>query len=61
LETPCKNICELDQVMGLCTGCGRSLAEIASWRDMTPHDRRAIMTVLDARLEQVRLDAARAQ
>ena len=29
LETPCVNICLLDNETGLCVGCGRTLAEIA--------------------------------
>jgi len=51
LETPCVNICLLDETFGLCVGCGRSGDEIASWAIMTPADRRAIMAVLPDRLE----------
>jgi len=29
--SPCAKICTLDPVSGLCSGCGRSLAEIERW------------------------------
>ncbi|MEM9590798.1 MAG: DUF1289 domain-containing protein, partial [Pseudomonadota bacterium] len=31
METPCVNICMLDETSGLCIGCGRSGEEIADW------------------------------
>lgn len=43
IESPCINICKLDPTGRLCTGCGRTLDEIAHWRDLTPAERRAIM------------------
>ncbi|WP_244500106.1 DUF1289 domain-containing protein [Methyloceanibacter superfactus] len=36
METPCINICLLDDKSGLCVGCGRSGEEIAGWVDMRP-------------------------
>jgi uncharacterized protein len=53
LETPCVNICLLDDRSGLCIGCGRSGDEIARWVDMTPARRRAIMDALPERLESL--------
>jgi predicted Fe-S protein YdhL (DUF1289 family) len=50
LETPCVNICLLDDESGLCVGCGRSGNEIARWVEMTPEQRRAIMATLPKRL-----------
>jgi uncharacterized protein len=50
LDTPCKNICHLNDTTDLCDGCGRSRAEIASWISLTPTQRRAIMAELPARL-----------
>ena len=53
LETPCVNICLLDETSGLCVGCGRTGDEIARWVEMTPAQRRAIMAVLPERLERL--------
>jgi predicted Fe-S protein YdhL (DUF1289 family) len=53
LETPCVNICLLDETSGLCVGCGRTGDEIARWVEMTPAQRSAIMAVLHERLERL--------
>lgn len=58
METPCKNICQMDRVRGLCTGCGRTLAEIGAWRDMTDAERRAVMASLDERMRRLGLAVA---
>jgi uncharacterized protein len=50
LETPCKNLCHLDAITGWCDGCGRTGAEIASWINLTPAERRAIMATLPQRM-----------
>jgi predicted Fe-S protein YdhL (DUF1289 family) len=52
LETPCVNICLLDPGTGTCLGCGRTLAEIASWANMTDAERRTVMAALPARMDQ---------
>jgi uncharacterized protein len=52
LDTPCVNICLLDPATGACLGCGRTLAEIASWASMSDAERRAVMAALPARLER---------
>jgi len=49
METPCINICDIDQGTGLCMGCGRTIDEIARWATMTNAERRKIMDVLEAR------------
>ena len=53
LESPCVNVCFLDERSGLCVGCGRSGDEIANWAVMTPGQRQAIMAVLPDRLERM--------
>ena len=53
METPCVNICLLDDKSGLCVGCGRSGDEIARWVGMTPEQRRSIMKRLPERLERL--------
>jgi uncharacterized protein len=52
LETPCINICLLDEATGTCLGCGRTLAEIASWAQMSDVERCAVMAALPARIER---------
>lgn len=50
METPCRNICAVDGRLGLCIGCGRTLAEIANWQRFSDAERRVIMAQLPARL-----------
>jgi uncharacterized protein len=57
LETPCVNICLLDDETGHCVGCGRSIGEIAGWGQMSDAERRAVMRALPdrkARLEKAK-------
>jgi predicted Fe-S protein YdhL (DUF1289 family) len=49
IESPCVQLCDIDQETGLCCGCGRSLAEIASWSALSSVARRGIMAELPAR------------
>jgi len=53
LESPCVNICLLDEKTGLCLGCGRTMQEIASWASMSDVERRAIMRELPRRRRRV--------
>jgi predicted Fe-S protein YdhL (DUF1289 family) len=48
--SPCVGVCEL-RADGLCAGCGRSVAEIASWATMDDAARLRVMERLDARDE----------
>jgi predicted Fe-S protein YdhL (DUF1289 family) len=50
IETPCIKICTLDPASKLCTGCGRSLDEIARWGSMSDAERATIMTILPERM-----------
>jgi predicted Fe-S protein YdhL (DUF1289 family) len=49
METPCVGVCEIDRTVGLCRGCARTVAEIASWSRLTDAERRRIMVTLAAR------------
>ncbi|MBM3605515.1 MAG: DUF1289 domain-containing protein, partial [Alphaproteobacteria bacterium] len=49
IDSPCINICKIDPQHQVCTGCLRSLSEIASWSGMTPGARRAVMADLPSR------------
>lgn len=57
MESPCINICVLDQESGLCRGCYRSLDEIARWGMFSAAERTRIMETLEAR--RVAQDSAR--
>jgi uncharacterized protein len=56
LETPCINICLLDDATGLCVGCGRSIDEIARWSAMSDRERRDIMALLPGRVARLEKD-----
>ena len=43
-------ICTYESGSGLCTGCGRTLDEIARWSAMSGEERRRIMAELPERL-----------
>jgi uncharacterized protein len=49
IESPCVKVCAIDATTGWCLGCGRSMAEIASWSTLAPERRRAVMGELDGR------------
>jgi predicted Fe-S protein YdhL (DUF1289 family) len=49
IETPCINVCTLNDVSGLCLGCGRTVDEVARWSAMSPAERRRVMAELPAR------------
>jgi predicted Fe-S protein YdhL (DUF1289 family) len=51
METPCIKICTYDFASQLCSGCGRTLAEVRGWFAMTDEQRRAVMDVLPERLK----------
>jgi len=53
IETPCIKICTVDAASRLCTGCGRTLDEIACWSSLAPAERRAIMARLSERLARL--------
>jgi predicted Fe-S protein YdhL (DUF1289 family) len=59
MESPCIKICVFDPVSGRCSGCGRTLDEIAQWSSFSDAERRRIMAELPERmkgLKQIRPD-----
>jgi hypothetical protein len=48
-DSPCTGVCRLDD--GVCVGCGRTMAEIREWPDLSLTARRAV-------LERLRKEAA---
>ncbi len=49
VESPCVQVCVIEPVSRLCTGCLRSIEEITAWSRMTPQARRAVMDDLPGR------------
>jgi predicted Fe-S protein YdhL (DUF1289 family) len=49
IETPCIQICQIDDVTRVCRGCLRSLDEIANWARYPATERARIMRELPAR------------
>jgi uncharacterized protein len=59
LSTPCIKVCAVSGLSGLCIGCGRTLAEIASWGGLDEAERQAIMAELPARLAGIQAEPLR--
>jgi predicted Fe-S protein YdhL (DUF1289 family) len=49
VQSPCVKICVVHPVERICTGCLRSIDEIAAWSRMSNEERRDIMDALPAR------------
>ena len=56
METPCIKICVFDPVSGRCSGCGRTLDEIADWASFSDAERRRIMAELPERMKNLKPD-----
>jgi predicted Fe-S protein YdhL (DUF1289 family) len=54
VPSPCINVCQVDTARGWCTGCLRTLDEIANWAQSTNDEKRAVL----ARLAQRRAELA---
>lgn len=52
IMSPCISVCKMSGQTGLCTGCHRTLDEIASWSEMSQQERRLIMEQLQQRALQ---------
>lgn len=49
VPSPCVDVCRMDTRSGLCEGCQRTLAEIASWSSMGEGDKRDVWRRLELR------------
>ena len=54
IQSPCVKICVIHPAARICTGCLRTLDEIAGWSRMTNDERRAIMETLPSREAQIK-------
>lgn len=52
--SPCVQICVILPATGLCTGCGRTLDEIAGWSGYPESERLRIMADLPQRMADIR-------
>lgn len=53
MDTPCIGVCRMDELLGICVGCGRNRHEIASWIYMHDSEREAGMKVAANRLDML--------
>ena len=53
VASPCQNVCVMHEPSGHCTGCGRTLDEIALWSVLVDDDKRAVWALLPERLAQL--------
>ncbi len=49
VESPCIKICMIHPEARICTGCYRTMEEIAAWSRLTPEERRRIVAELPER------------
>jgi uncharacterized protein len=49
IASPCNKICILDSAGNFCTGCYRTLDEIAKWSEFSAHEKRAVLASLTNR------------
>ena len=49
VPSPCISICVLDPATGWCTGCQRTLEEIAAWSVLDDEEKRQVWNELPAR------------
>ncbi|HET6518450.1 MAG TPA: DUF1289 domain-containing protein [Geminicoccaceae bacterium] len=54
VRSPCIGVCTLDERTGTCTGCLRTLDEIAAWPTLSDDARRAVLARLTAAREAER-------
>lgn len=48
VESPCRKLCALDPATRACTGCLRTLDEIAGWARMSDEEKRAVLARIRA-------------
>ena len=49
VPSPCISVCVIEERTGLCTGCQRTLDEIAAWSVLDDAERRAVWTRIGLR------------
>lgn len=54
IDSPCIDECELDEALGLCRGCLRTLEEVRHWLHYDADERRAVLVRLEERRAALR-------
>jgi len=49
VPSPCVSVCQMDERTGLCSGCLRTIDEIAGWSRYSDADKRAVWSRIDER------------
>ncbi|HXC39746.1 MAG TPA: DUF1289 domain-containing protein [Burkholderiales bacterium] len=49
VASPCINVCHMNDQLGLCEGCRRTLDEIARWSSFSNEEKRAVLTLVAER------------
>ena len=49
MQSPCVNVCRMDEATGLCAGCLRTLDEIAMWSMLDDEDRQGVLDAVAQR------------
>jgi len=49
IESPCINVCQMSADKTVCTGCHRSLTEIANWRHLTDAEKLRVIAAAQER------------
>jgi predicted Fe-S protein YdhL (DUF1289 family) len=52
-DSPCIDVCRIDEKTGLCEGCLRTIDEIAAWGALDAAARRAVLDRLPERWSRV--------
>jgi len=52
IASPCVGICKMDDFTGLCTGCLRTLDEIAAWGRASDGVKISILATVDKRRQE---------
>ncbi|SLN26391.1 hypothetical protein ROJ8625_01062 [Roseivivax jejudonensis] len=53
VQSPCIKVCVIEPESRLCTGCLRSIDEIATWSMMSQEERSAVMAELPSRTDRL--------
>ncbi|MEO8152961.1 MAG: DUF1289 domain-containing protein [Rhizobacter sp.] len=49
VASPCISVCRMDAPSGLCTGCWRTLDEIAAWSTLDDDAKRGVWALIEQR------------